>query len=89
MSTELVKEVVGEMFKVLLLVSGPALIVSLLVGLLVGFFQTITQIQEFTLTFVPKIISVFTCLFILLTWTADVIVKFTSNLIENIPFYIK
>ena len=89
MTAELIKDVFGEMFKTLMLVSSPALIVSLLVGLLVGFFQTITQIQEFTLTFVPKIIAVFTCLFILLPWTANILVTYTVNLIENIPLYIK
>jgi flagellar biosynthetic protein FliQ len=89
MTVELVKDIFGEMFKTLMLVSSPALFVSLFVGLLVGFFQTITQIQEFTLTFVPKIISVFACLFILATWISNILITFTTNLIENIPLYIK
>ncbi len=89
MTVELVREILGEMFKTLMLVSGPVLLVSLLVGLLIGFFQTITQIQEFTLTFVPKILAVFTCLFILMPWTASVLLTFVSNLIKNIPAYIK
>ncbi len=89
MTVELVKEISGELFKTVLLVAGPTLSVSLLVGLLVGFFQTITQIQEFTLTFVPKIIAVFTCLFILLPWSANILVTFTMNLIENIPMYVR
>ncbi len=89
MTVELVKDILGEMFKTLMLVASPALFVSLLVGLLVGFFQTITQIQEFTLTFVPNIIAVFSCLFILATWIANILLTFTTNLIENIPLYIK
>ncbi len=89
MTVELVKDILGEMFKTLMLVASPALFVSLLVGLLVGFFQTITQIQEFTLTFVPKIIAVFACLFILSTWIANILVTYTTNLIESIPLIIK
>ncbi len=89
MTMEVVQEISGAAFKAILLVSGPALLVSLLVGLLVSLFQAVTQIQEFTLTFVPKIIAVFVCLFIFFPWIAKVLISFTTNLIENIPLYIK
>ncbi len=89
MTIDMVKDIAGEVFKTVLVVSGPVLLVSLLVGLLISFFQAITQIQEFTLTFVPKIIAVFLCIFVLLPWTAQVLVDFTSKLITNIPFYVK
>lgn len=89
MTTDLVKEISGEVFRTILLVSGPALLVSLVVGLVVSFFQAITQIQEFTLTFVPKIIAVFLCLFLMLPWMARILISFTVNLIEKIPVYIK
>ncbi len=89
MTVELVKEITGEFFKTVMLVAGPVLLVSLLVGLLVGFFQTITQIQEFTLTFVPKIIAVGVCLLVLISWMVNILVTFTTNLIGNIPVYIR
>ncbi|NOZ25372.1 MAG: flagellar biosynthesis protein FliQ [Nitrospirae bacterium] len=89
MNIDLVRDIAGEVFKTVITVSGPALLVSLLVGLLISFFQAITQIQEFTLTFVPKILAVFLCLFVLLPWTAQVLVDFTRRLILNIPLYIK
>ena len=89
MTVDVVKDVFAEMFKTLILVASPALFVSLSVGLLIGFFQTITQIQEFTLTFVPKIIAVFTCLFLLATWSANILTTYTVNHIGNIPLYIK
>jgi len=89
MTVEFVKDLSGEVFKTLMLVSGPALIVSLVVGLVIGFFQTITQIQEFTLTFVPKIIAVFFCIFILMSWMANTLLTFTIRLIENMPAYVK
>ncbi|RME65006.1 MAG: flagellar biosynthetic protein FliQ [Nitrospirae bacterium] len=89
MSPELVKDIGAEVLKTTLVVSAPVLIVSLLVGVLVSFIQAITQIQEFTLTFVPKIIAVFLCLFILLPWLSSVLVSFTQNIIHNIPLYVK
>jgi len=89
MTIDLLRDIAGDVFKTVLIVSGPALLVSLLVGLLISFFQAITQIQEFTLTFVPKILAVFLCLFILLPWTAQVLVDFTRRLMLNIPLYIK
>jgi flagellar biosynthetic protein FliQ len=89
MSPELVRGISAEMFKVTLLVAGPPLLVSLVVGVLVGLFQTITQIQEFTLTFVPKMLAVFICLFLLMPWMSGKLIAFTTNLIEQIPSYIK
>lgn len=89
MNIEVVNEISAELFKTVLYVAGPPLIVGLVIGLLVGFFQTITQIQEFTLTFVPKMIGVFACLFILMPWMSDKLITFTSNLIKQIPAYIK
>jgi flagellar biosynthetic protein FliQ len=89
MSPEFVRGISAEMFKVTLLVAGPPLLVGLVVGILVGFFQTITQIQEFTLTFVPKMLAVFICLFLLMPWMSNKLITFTTNLIEQIPNYIK
>jgi flagellar biosynthetic protein FliQ len=86
---DLVKDLSGEVFKTILLASGPPLIVSLVVGLIVSFFQAITQIQEFTLTFVPKIIAVFLSIFLLLPWMAQVLITFTTNNFEKIPVYVK
>jgi len=89
MTLLLVQGISGEMFKTTLMVAGPALLVGLVVGLLVGLFQTITQIQEFTLTFVPKMLAVFTCLFLLMPWISEKLISFTANLIAQIPFYIR
>lgn len=89
MNIDIVKDLSGDVFKTILIVASPALFVSLMVGLLIGLFQAVTQIQEFTLTFVPKILAVFVCLFILFPWITRVIISFTTNLIENIPMYIR
>ncbi len=89
MTIEMVNGISAEVFKTVLYVAGPPLIIGLVIGLMVGLFQTVTQIQEFTLTFVPKMVGVFACLFILMPWMADKIVTFTANLITNIPSYIR
>ncbi len=89
MTVDLVKELSGEVFKTVLIVSGPALLTSLVVGLVISLFQAVTQIQEFTLTFVPKIIAVFLCLFLFFPWIARVLMTFTTDLITKIPVYIK
>ncbi|MGQ9569995.1 MAG: flagellar biosynthesis protein FliQ [Thermodesulfovibrionales bacterium] len=89
MTVDLIRELSSEIFKTILFVSGPVLLVSMLVGLIISLLQAVTQIQEFTLTFVPKIIAVFVCLFIFFPWMARVLMTFTINLIEKIPVYIK
>ncbi len=89
MGVENLKEIFLDFFMTILITAGPVLLVSLLVGLVISFLQAVTQIQEFTLTFVPKIIAVFVCFYLMLPWMARTLTQYTSNLIENIPMYIK
>jgi flagellar biosynthesis protein FliQ len=89
MTPDALKEIFLNLFMTILLAAGPVLLVSLLVGLVISFLQAITQIQEFTLTFVPKIIAVFVCFYLMLPWMARILTQYTTNLIENIPLYIK
>jgi flagellar biosynthesis protein FliQ len=89
MTSDVLKEIFLNLFITILLAAGPVLLVSLLVGLVISFFQAITQIQEFTLTFVPKIIAVFVCFYLMLPWMARVMTQYTTQLIEHIPTYIK
>ncbi|MCG6553220.1 MAG: flagellar biosynthesis protein FliQ [Candidatus Magnetominusculus sp. LBB02] len=89
MTVEIIKDLSYDVFKTLLMVAGPMLIVSMVVGLAVSFFQAITQIQEFTLTFVPKVVAVFLCIFILMPWIARTMVGFTVHLIEKLPEYVR
>jgi len=89
MSTEMLKGIFLDLFMTIALCAGPILLVSLLVGLVISFLQAITQIQEFTLTFVPKILAVFVCFYLLLPWMARVVTQYTTNIIENLPQYVK
>ena len=70
-----------------LLVVAPALIVGMAVGLLVSFFQTITALQEQTLTIVPKLLAVVATLVVLLPWILATLREFTGALFSNLAFY--
>ena len=68
-------------------VSAPILLVSLIVGLIISIFQTVTFIQEQTLTFVPKIIAVFLTLILLGNWVLTQITEFMNRLWSNFSLY--
>jgi flagellar biosynthetic protein FliQ len=70
-----------------LFVGGPILGVSLLVGLLVSIFQAMTQIQEQTLTFIPKIVAVALVVVLLGPWMLTIMTNFTVNLFNALPKY--
>ena len=89
MTIDLVKQISGETFKTIIIVGGPVLLVSMGVGLFVSLIQSITQINDTAVAFVPKVLAVFFTIFALLPWMARVLVSFTTNLIEHIPEYIK
>lgn len=69
-------------------VSLPVLLVSLCVGLVISIFQTVTSIQEQTLTFVPKIICVFLALVLFGNWMMNSMVEFMTNLWTDFSLYI-
>ena len=69
---------------VLLCVSGPIMLVGLSVGLVIAPFQALTQIQEMTLTFVPKILSIFASLLVLLPFMMSTLINFMERLAERI-----
>ncbi|MBU4177286.1 MAG: flagellar biosynthetic protein FliQ [Deltaproteobacteria bacterium HGW-Deltaproteobacteria-21] len=68
-----------------LIVSAPLLLVAMVVGLLISLFQAITQIQEMTLTFVPKIVAMMLTLLFLSSWMITKLVDYTRELITSIP----
>jgi flagellar biosynthetic protein FliQ len=89
MTVELLNQVSKQTFETILLVGGPVLLVSLIIGILISLFQAITQLQEMTMAFVPKIIAVFLTLLVALPWMVNVLVRFTRNIFENIPLYVR
>jgi flagellar biosynthetic protein FliQ len=77
-----------EALMLVLVVSGPPIAASLLVGLVVSVFQATTQIQEQTLTFVPKLIAVFATLAALGPWIATQLGRFTEALFAAFPHWV-
>jgi len=71
--------------EMVLWLSLPMLLVALVVGVAISLFQAVTQIQEMTLTFVPKIIAVFASMIIAAPWLVEKMVTFTRQLFESIP----
>lgn len=89
MSLDFIVGIMAETIWVTLLVSAPVLIVGLVVGVVISLFQAVTQVQEMTLVFVPKIVACLVTLVAALPWMINLLVSFTHNLFINIPTYIK
>lgn len=88
MTVNLAMSLVEDMLWTAMLVAGPVLGVALAVGLLVSIFQVVTQIQEMTLTMVPKIFAVVVVLFLLGQWMLLTLIEFSVRLYTNIPAYL-
>jgi flagellar biosynthetic protein FliQ len=72
-----------------LMLAGPFLLSSLVIGLVVSIFQAVTSISEMTLTFVPKVIGTALVLLIMGPWMGDTMLRFTAALINSLPNYVK
>lgn len=89
LSSEMILSLADQCVMLILEVGGPILIISLLVGLIVSIFQAATQIQEQTLAFIPKIVSVFFGLILFGPWMLTKMLSFTETILSNLPNYIK
>ena len=89
MTEQEVLDITREALFLIIECSAPLLLVSLIVGLIISIFQTITSIQEQTLTFVPKILAVFIGLMIFGSWIATNMVDFMNKLWSNFGNYVK
>lgn len=88
MTPEFIIGLARQALETLLYVSMPALLLSLIVGLIVSIFQAVTQIQEMTIAFVPKIVITFLSLMIFGSWMMGKMVDFTREVITNIPQWV-
>lgn len=82
MTPELAVDICRKAIQTILMAAAPMLIVALLVGLMVSIFQAATQINEQTLTFVPKIVAVFITLLIFGSWLIKILTLFTVGLFD-------
>jgi flagellar biosynthetic protein FliQ len=89
MENEYVVEVVSQAIRVTLMLSAPMLIGALVVGVLVSIFQAVTQINEQTLSFIPKILVIIAALVIFSPWMMETMVTYTQDLFTSIPELIR
>lgn len=88
MTPEFVLTIGQKMLEVVAMLAAPLLLPALAVGLLVGMFQAATQINEMTLSFIPKVAIVGLVLVLAGPWMLTTLVSFSRELIENIPAFI-
>jgi len=85
MSDGVIVSITQDALMTAVLVSAPILIVSLVIGLVISVFQAMTQINEVTLTFVPKILGVFAVAAIMGPWMVGTMVSYTTRLYSTLP----
>ena len=85
MTPETVLTVGQEALKVTVMLAAPLLLSALVVGLLIGMIQAATQIQEMTLSFIPKLLVLVLVLMVAGSWMLHLVMEFTERLFENIP----
>lgn len=83
-----VLDIARETLYLMIEVSAPLLLISLIVGLIISIFQTVTSIQEQTLTFVPKVVIVFLGLMLIGSWMMDKVTGFMTELWNNFSLYV-
>lgn len=85
MTPDTVVALMRQALEVAMLAAAPLLIASLATGLLISIFQAATQINEMTLTFIPKLVVMFVVLVITGPWTIQLLVDYTQRLLNSIP----
>jgi flagellar biosynthesis protein FliQ len=88
MTPESVLSIGREALQVLLIVSAPLLLVTLAVGVIVSIFQAATQINEMTLSFIPKLLAIFGVLVVAGPWMLGYLLDYMHRMFANIPFLI-
>lgn len=88
MSAEFVVGFFAQAIRLAILLAAPMLLTGLVVGLLVSIFQAATQINEMTMTFVPKMLAVGVAMLLCAPWMLNLMINFMENLFNNIPMCI-
>ena len=88
MSIGEVTQITSDALYLVIKVSAPILLISLTVGLIVSIFQTVTSIQEQTLTYEPKIVAIFLCLMVIGHWMMNTMVEYTVQLWSSFSQYV-
>lgn len=83
MNSDQMIQVINELLITGLLLVAPAVATSLIVGLIIAIFQTVTSIQEQTLTFAPRIVAVVIVIALTMTWSMNLLISFTQRLFDQ------
>jgi flagellar biosynthetic protein FliQ len=89
MSEEFILGLGQEALKVTLFLAGPMLLIAMLVGIAVSIIQAVTQINESTLTFIPKIAAIAIVLVVAAPWMIETMTHYTTELITHFPEYVR
>ncbi len=89
MNPDVIGQIIRDAIEITLYLALPVLGVGLIVGLVISLFQAVTQIQEATLVFVPKLVVVLLCLLFLSPWMMRKMLFYTEQMIVNLPNYVK
>ena len=85
MTPESIMDMGQQAIYVMLIVSAPMLLAGLIIGLIVSIFQAATQINEQTLSFIPKLVGIFVVLIVLGPWMLTILTDYMRSIFENIP----
>lgn len=85
MNEDMVLNIGREAMMTTLLLASPLLLAALVTGLVVSIIQAVTQINEATLTFIPKIVAIVICLMVLAPWMSQIMTSYTHDLLTSLP----
>lgn len=89
MTEELVMTISGETLKTMMLIAGPMLIAAMVIGIIVSVLQAITQINEATLTFIPKMVAIILVLVVMAPWMLEVMQNYSSQIFGNFAEWVR
>lgn len=89
MNDEMVMNLGAEAIKVMIYVAGPLLIAAMAIGIIVSVLQAVTQINEATLTFIPKMIAIVVVLMVMAPWMIELLKSYTADLLGNVTLWVR
>jgi flagellar biosynthetic protein FliQ len=89
MTEDMVMSLGAEAVKVMIYIAGPLLLAAMAIGIVVSVIQAITQINEATLTFIPKIIAIIVVLMVMAPWMLEILKQYTADILGNVQEWIR
>lgn len=89
MSEDLVMQIASETLKTTMFIAGPMLIAAMVIGIIVSVLQAITQINEATLTFIPKMVAIVLVLVVMAPWMMEVLQNYSSEIFGNFSEWVR